>query len=148
MPLHISVENQYFLLLWSARRLGIPNDLWMDGSRAVAVLDDEDQVRAVMVVNQYTGSSVEASFVSDGSKSWASRLVVRDLLASLFDIPGVQRAFIRVAEDDAKTQIGALRVGCRFETRMRAAMPNLKDAVFLSLERSAVFPDDQTDEVN
>ena len=132
MSLIVSERPQYVLLQWAADRLNLPSGRWVQDSRAVGVLDGVN-IRAVLVLNQFTGEGCEASFVTDGSKSWATRDTVSAFIEYPFTQWGVRRVLARIAAHERDTQIQALRIGFQFEARYRAGMPDGSDAILFSM---------------
>lgn len=135
MPLIVTTKPQYVLLQWAADKLGLPTGMWSNDSKAVGVVDGVS-IRAVMVVNGFTGEGCEVSFVSDGTKRWVTPGISVELLSAPFKVFGMPRVVCRVAADDTDTQIFALRLGFKIEGRMRAAMPDGSDAVYFSMLKS------------
>jgi hypothetical protein len=134
MPFIVSTQPQYALLQWSADRLNIPGGMWSHDSRAIGVFDAEiAEIRACMVMNHFTGDGCEAAFVSDGSKRWLNSAVVRDLISMPFKDFGMRRVVARVAATDTDTQIAALRIGFKFEARLREGMTDLGEAILFSM---------------
>jgi RimJ/RimL family protein N-acetyltransferase len=143
MPFTVSPQPQYLLLQWAADRLELPGGMWTHDSRAVGVFDEE-KIRACLVMNKFSGEGCEASFVSDGSKRWITASVVRDLLAVPFQRFQMRRVLARVAETDVDTQIAALRIGFKFEARLRQGMWDDRDAILFSM-MAVEMPEEVTD---
>lgn len=133
MPFTVSPQPQYALLQWAADRLSIPGGMWTHDSRAVGVFDEEGSIRACLVMSKWTAEGCEAGFVSDGSKRWLNRAVVAELLSVPFKRFGMRRVVAHVAADDTDTQIAALRIGFKFEARLREGMMDRRDAILFSM---------------
>lgn len=134
MALMVTQHPQYVMLQWAADKLKLPQGMWVKDSVAVGVVDGK-AIRAVMVLNLWTGEGCEASFVSDGSKTWATPKVVSRLLTIPFQNYQMRRVMARVSASHVDTQISALRIGFQFEGRLRAGMPNGDDAILFSMLR-------------
>jgi hypothetical protein len=143
MPFTVSPKPQYALLQWAADRLELPGGMWTHDSRAVGVFDD-DNIRACLVMNHWSGECCEASFVSDGTKRWITPGVVRELLTVPFQRFGMRRIMARVSEEDVDTQIAALRIGFKFEARLRQGMWDTRDAILFSM-MAVEMPEEVTD---
>lgn len=135
MSLRVTTDHPYLLLQWAAVRLGLPNGMWMEGSRAIGVMDDENRIRAVAVFNKFCGEGCEGSLVSDGTKSWLTPGIMAELLSHPFDAYGMPRVAITLRESDTDTQILALKAGFRFEARLRAAALGAEDGILFSMLR-------------
>jgi RimJ/RimL family protein N-acetyltransferase len=134
MPFIVSTQPQYALLQWSADRLAIPGGMWSHDSRAVGVFDKETgEIRACMVMNGFSGNGCEVAFTSDGSKRWLNSAVVRDLISMPFSTFNMRRVIAYVAASDTDTQIAALRIGFKFEARVREGMADLGEAILFSM---------------
>ena len=140
MSLYISQKPQYYLLQWAADMLQLPSGVWTHDSRAIGVMDSarrgENSIRACMVLNSFTGEGCEASFVSDGSRSWARPTIVKDLLTLPFQIFNTPKIVARISANAPDTQIAALRIGFRFAAAVPNYMPNGDDAVLFFLNRA------------
>lgn len=134
MALIVSEYPQYVLLQWAADRLDVPGGRWVEGTRALGVLDGV-HIRAVLILNQFTAEGCEASFVSDGTKTWATRKTTSELIAYPFSRFGIDRLVAKVAADNRDTLIAALRIGFQFEGRERRGMWDGRDAIRLSMFR-------------
>ena len=145
MSFLVSMIPQYRLLQWAADALAIPHGRFMENSHAVGVLDEQRTIRAVMVLNKFSGEGCEASFVSDGSKTWLTATVVAKLISIPFEQFRMRRVVAHVGADAIDTQIAALRIGFMFEARLRAGMPNGDDAILFSMLRNdrLAVPDDE-----
>jgi len=140
VTLYLSQKPQYYLLQWAADMLRLPSGIWTSDSRAIGVMDDgqrgEKSIRACLVLNNFTGEGCEASFVSDGSRTWARPKIIHDLLTLPFDIFGAPRIIVRISADAPETQVAALRIGFRFAATVPNYMPNGDDAVLFFLNRA------------
>ena len=137
MSLIITQKPQYYLLQWAADKLELPSGAWMPDSRAIGVRDTrrrgENSIRAVMVLNHFSAEGCEASFVSDGSKTWARPHIVTNLLTIPFALFNVPRVVARVSATARDTQISAMRAGFDVMARVPGYMPNGDDAVLFSM---------------
>lgn len=135
----ITLMPQHLMLQWAADHLAMVSGLWVPDSKAVGVVDDDTwKIRAVLVLNKFSAEGCEASFVSDGSRRWASASIIAELISSPFRLFNVNRVVAHVRDTDTNTQIFCLRHGFRFEARVRAAMPDGQDAVLFSMLRADV----------
>ncbi len=130
----ITTDHPSALLAWASDRI-MPGLDWEPGTRAIGVLDEAGQIRAVAAYNMFYDGCCSAHIATDGSRAWANRGVLQAWFEYPFRQCGLSRMTAPVAADNVSAQILALKMGFSFEGRQRAGFLG-KDVVLLGMLRS------------
>lgn len=132
--LHISYENQPELLAYAADKLALAKGEWPDNSVAIGVFEaGVAEPRAVIVFVRTYRSVVDMHIATDGNRRWASRAILGDLAAYVFEAIEAPRLQCITAVSNEKcrkliTQLGLKEVGV-----IPGGMEDGEDAVLYSM---------------
>jgi hypothetical protein len=131
VKLRVTVADQRRYLDWSAPICGTPR--WPDDTEAVAIVDETDAIRGVMLLNLRQNDSCMVHFASDGSRRWATRKTLEWLFGYLFLYKRMTRVCAITPVHNIETIVSVVRLGFQFEGRQRAGSMDGSDAIMLGM---------------
>lgn len=131
--MRLTVQDQYLLLGWAAKRIG--TDKFPEESEAIGVIksDEEPEPRAVIIINALYERQCSMHIASDRKARWASSNILGGIFGYVFLVKKIDRVNAIIAQDNMDAQIMALKLGFRFEGNLRRGGLNGTDAILLSM---------------
>ena len=131
--LYLNNEDQEAMLAWAGMRAHLDGP-WPEHAKALGVYEAETgKLRAVLVTVETYSGIIDCHFASDGSKTWATRNILRGLFGYVFKVrkahriqtvsPASNRAILRVD----------LALGWQCEGTARDAMGPGQDGVIFGM---------------
>ncbi len=99
----------------------------------VSNVDANDNIRGLVIFEDYNGKCVEAHILSDGKPGWLSKKFLREMFSYSFNYLAVERITVRIDEDNAKAFKLARKMGFTLESTSRRAGGNGQDIKVMRL---------------
>lgn len=122
-------------MTWAASRLGRPRMTWPSDTKTIGV-ESDGKLLCVVLYNLFLERGCAAHIVTDKSRAWATRPILRALFSYPFVQLDLQRLTLPVPSSNVPAMILAIKLGFQFEGRLANSYANGDADVLLGMQRS------------
>lgn len=131
--MRVTMQNQKVLIRWSEPLMGVAPGFAPPETIALGVLDDDDNIHAVIWFNAFYSSQASLHVASNGKRKWATRRVLRTVFAFAFHHLSLNRLNFVVSARNVPVQVLALKVGLRIEGVARCGANDGTDGILFGM---------------